>query len=200
MGFIDEERGWAVRLDGTALTTTTAGRTWHESLVAPPELRRLKAARVWCQGDEVVWVLLTGGVALGNQTFAVLRTLDGGGSWQPALAHQVPSLGVPDIGPAPGGLVYVDESTAYFSIHCGPCNNGHYFMTRTNDAGATWESTVTLPGLESANSSSFPDPQHGWVAGRSYNPDDFTDRSHEPIILKTTDGGQTWTNLTLTFR
>ena len=66
--------------------------------------------------------------------------------------------------------------------HAGPSlvavgDRGHILISK--DGGRTW-TQCAVPARAMLNGVSFPDAQHGWVAG------------HDGVILNTVDGGQTW--------
>lgn len=66
---------------------------------------------------------------------------------------------------------------------------------RTNDGGKSWkEHMIRLPGLEDAalNSMHFVNPNTGWIVG--------VDAKQNGIMLKTTDGGETWQMTKLSFK
>ena len=68
-------------------------------------------------------------------------------------------------------------------------------VVRTSDGGQTWtERVIEQPGAEigSLNSIHFVSPEIGWVVGASPERDDDT---RDGLVLKTTDGGDTWTLL-----
>ena len=186
--FSDADHGWASTGD-EVLRTTDGGRNWATAFVVPPSLTYASAGRISCLGEDVAWVLLTGGAASSNLTYALYRTVDAGINWEPVLAHQYPQLDVPDRGPSPGALLLIDQSTAYISVYCGACGVENYSILGTKDAGNSWGVPVAIPGLKSATVT-FADADHGWAAGASHDPEVGM---AEAVILTTADGGQTWT-------
>ncbi len=184
--------GWTIQQDGVVRRTDDGGGTWQESFTPPDELRRLNGTSIHCHGDDVVWIILKGGVAMHNMTHAVYRTLDGGKTWRPVLQHQVPGLGAPGSGPVPGPLRVVDESVAFFFSHCTPCNGFQDRIFRTTDGGITWDASVPIPNLGRVADAEFLDANHGWVVGRWYDSEDFRNLESYAVILATTDGGKTW--------
>jgi photosystem II stability/assembly factor-like uncharacterized protein len=58
----------------------------------------------------------------------------------------------------------------------------------STDFGATWESRRSIDATFDGGGVSFPDAQHGWVAGGSISP------RVEGWVHRTTDGGATWTD------
>ncbi len=190
--FDDADRGWSIREDGQVLRTDDGGRAWHDSFAPSDELMRLNRVSIWCDGESIVWIRLFGGVAAGNQTYAIYRTLDAGETWQPVLGHQVPQIDFHDGGPQAGPLHIVDATTAFFVSHCPPCASYHARILRTTDSGATWDTPTEIPGLQWANDIQFLDSDRGWVVGPSYDQDTL-DYDGPAVILNTTDGGLTWT-------
>ena len=186
--FSDADHGWAATGD-EVLHTTDGGRNWPTAFVVPPDLTYASAGHISCLGEDVAWVLLTGGAGSSNWTYALYRTVDAGINWEPVLAHQYPQLDVPDRGAAPGALRLIDQSTAYFTLYCGACGVENYSILATNDAGNSWTSPAAIPGLRSAVIA-FHDADRGWAAGASYGPEVGMAKA---VILTTADGGQTWT-------
>jgi photosystem II stability/assembly factor-like uncharacterized protein len=68
-------------------------------------------------------------------------------------------------------------------------------IIHTTDGGATWTRQHAPTGYDLADVQ-FVDAQHGWVAG--YDPTDFPQGDkYTKVLLKTTDGGATWTKVSL---
>ena len=189
--FSDADHGWATS-GGDILGTNDGGRTWSAASAAfTPAEFRLNPASVWCRDHQVVWALFSGGVAAGNEAFALYRTLDSGGHWGAVLANQLLQLPVPDGGPTHGPFSLVDDATAYFVGICGACGPVSASIRGTEDAGASWSAPVVIPALNWAYAIAFTDAEHGWAVGVSHGSADTVGPA-QGIILATSDRGRTW--------
>jgi photosystem II stability/assembly factor-like uncharacterized protein len=73
-------------------------------------------------------------------------------------------------------------------------------VMRTTDGGATWQAQDMSEHATLLVDISFTDADNGWVVGGKAAlpepPNPMDPRSHiKPVVLRTTDGGQTWTNM-----
>ncbi len=107
----------------------------------------------------------------------VLVTRDGGASWAWSRTSMVPGFA------APQGVQFVSptEGWAWGADTSG--KNG--MLLHTTDAGATWQSSLTVPGQPTLQAH-FADPSRGWVLAG--DPADYGDC----VLSTTADGGQTW--------
>jgi len=113
---------------------------------------------------------------------AVLRTADGGSSWQDVTPP----------GSAFGGASVTDFLTASLAwIALPQANQATTTIFRTSDSGKHWqESTVQAPFVKRI---SFIDAQQGWILSGKENAADAPAESVE--VLRTTNGGQTWQSI-----
>ena len=112
-------------------------------------------------------------------TSDALATSDGGASWTWSRTGGVAGFTGAE------GVQFVSTSDGWAWGADATGKNG--VVLRTTDGGATWQSSLTIPGLPSL-SVSFADPSTGWlVAG-----EDFSEFSGYDVLSSTTDGGQTW--------
>lgn len=120
----------------------------------------------------VGWVVgsETGGYGL------IYHTEDSGTTWtRQGNASQIPTSALNDV-------AAVNENTAWV---VGTPSDGYAVIVKTTDGGENWVrqgSTDNLPNIELDGVDAF-DGQTAWVAGDS------------GTVLKTTDGGATWTDL-----
>jgi len=90
----------------------------------------------------------------------------------------------------------IDKNTGFA---CAATNadasQSNALILKTTDAGKTWRKVYqsTRP-YEITWKASFPTDQVGYVTIQSYNPDQTVDQQR---IAKTTDGGETWTEVNL---
>jgi photosystem II stability/assembly factor-like uncharacterized protein len=108
--------------------------------------------------------------------FALLHTGDAGRTWTRQLAGDTNQRGV--------YMRFFDSTHGVFALV------GNQAMTfQTSDGGRTWSSRPTLNSSAYVQSVSFVDPRRAWVLARS------TTHPDEMQLLRTADGGTTWTNL-----
>ena len=70
-------------------------------------------------------------------------------------------------------------------------NNYGGAVFRTTDGGKTWENSIVLDFWSDLNDVYFSDPQTGWAVGYKKT-GDLSGYLYEGILMRTTDGGETW--------
>src|SRR6202521_4167644 len=111
--------------------------------------------------------------------FTVMKTAEGGNHWASQLSGDVVSAGV---------YVKFFNATEGVIAVLGPQSA----LYRTADGGRRWSAKPILSGvayLTSVSSVSFSDPVHGWLLLSSPTVASGAE------LLRTNDGGATWTNL-----
>jgi hypothetical protein len=133
------------------------------------------------------WQLCLGGAAAGSGEKLLFRSTDGGNEWmlisRTSLGNPPPEPGVSDSlpnGNAVSVLLFVDETDGWIGL-TSPGQN----LFRSDDGGVTWTAIEDLPPAVPVNSISFSSATNGTVV---------TSQS----TWVTTDGGDTWTELTPT--
>ena len=120
--------------------------------------------------ERVVWASGAGGT--------VLRTADGGATWQKLVVPGAEALDFRDVDA-------ISDTTAYIlSIGPGPASR----IYKTTDAGAHWALQFT-----NDNPKAFFDAMAFWDAGHGLVMGDAVDGTFD--ILMTRDGGKTWTRV-----
>lgn len=112
----------------------------------------------------------------------VVRTSDGGASWQPVtLASDLPSYGM-------SRSCFIDAMNGW--VVAGTIDEDDTgAVLRTTDGGATWKTVPTPDAKQVPQSIFFLDANNGWLVGAT------EDESGDPgpsQILATKDGGATW--------
>ena len=108
--------------------------------------------------------------------FALLHTSDAGRTWSRQLAGDTNQRGV--------YMRFFDSARGVFALV------GNQPLTfRTSDGGLTWSSRPTINSSAYVQSVSFIDQRQGWLLARS------TIHADSVELLRTADGGTTWTNL-----
>jgi photosystem II stability/assembly factor-like uncharacterized protein len=122
--------------------------------------------------EQVCWI--------GGTRGTVLRTTDGGATWQNVRVPGADSLDFRD--------VHAFDAQTAIALSAGPAEQGAARLYRTTDGGSTWnlvfetkQKGVFLDGLD------FWNPRHGLAFG------DPVDGKF--YLLATDDGGQTWREL-----
>jgi len=200
--FTNPDTGWVVGPDKTILKSLDGGETWTPQISNGTE-------RLW----DINFVNKNDGWTVGepvniSQDGVILHTTDGGESWieQPSssknflyscyfLDEQKGWIcGGPNTGDASVVLHTSDGGNQWTTQSCPASASLRdiYFINElegwsvgdnsnvvhTSDGGGTW-SLITTPVSEDYFSVFFITPEIGWIGGKS--------------ILKTTDGGNTWT-------
>jgi photosystem II stability/assembly factor-like uncharacterized protein len=174
--FLDHDRGWAVNSNGQILHTADGFSTWQEQF----HDEELYLRCVGFASESRGWV----GTLTANSR--LLETQDGGATWTPVT-------GLPDLAPsAVCGLSVVNESVVYASGTNFP--NRPARMMRTLDGGATWQGWEMSAHADLLVDTYFTDPDNGWVVGGKATVPNPTRDDVRAVVLRTTDGGQTWTD------
>jgi photosystem II stability/assembly factor-like uncharacterized protein len=167
--FLDANTGWAATRGGEIWHTSDAGSTWTKQTSGTSE--DLEAIQFLT--NEI-------GYAIGvNGT--ILRTDTGGRIWA-ALS--------PGTDQDFTGMSFVDASTGWVVGGGAGLGSIDGVVLTTTDGGLTWTSLTYDADIVVAfpRDVSFIDANTGWAVGlQTNNGDAFYD-----LILKTTDGGQTW--------
>ena len=181
--FLNEQLGWYVNGEGNIYKTSDGGRSWTRKLQKPGTYFR-----------SVGFVDASHGYAgnLGPGYFEgvtdsvlLYETWDGGETWAPAKDFPFPAgAGVCsiDILHAPSGQAFV---------HVAGRVGGPAFLARSTDGGAHWVLVDLRPLTAMILDVHFVDPDTGFIAGAS---DADAEKSHARV-LKTTNGGQSWTSV-----
>jgi photosystem II stability/assembly factor-like uncharacterized protein len=182
--FIDPNRGWAVNSDGQIVHTEDGFATWQEQF--HDEESGLYLRCVGFASASRGWV---GTTTPGRQ---LLATSDGGATW--TQVQGLPELAPPFV----CGLSVVNESVVYASGTNDPGESVR--VMRTTDGGISWQAQDMSEHATLLVDIFFTDAENGWVVGGKAAlpkpPDPHDPRSHiKPVVLRTTDGGQTWTNM-----
>lgn len=185
--FLDETHGWAV-LGGTGsrvsrILRTVDGESW-EDLGAAPDYVHALAMSSPTEG------VAAGYLGMGSNPSTLLRTRDGGKTWNPVTMCSVKAMvgGLSrDIGCRIGRIQFVTPSVGYLvaSTMCvGPCAHPP-ILGKTEDGGESWRFFLGPgdPEVVGATDLFFTDENTGIV------------RTTDGKLSRTTDGGNTWTGL-----
>jgi photosystem II stability/assembly factor-like uncharacterized protein len=169
VAFADARHGWAVG-DGVILATTDGGSTWKKQGL----ITRYVLTDVACAGADHAWAL---GAGDSSNRDVILATSDGGATWKVQYASARMRM---------AGMAFADTSHGWVVGLGG-------VILATTDGGTSWRpqrSGTTLDLLDVA----FADATHGVAVGdRSKGDDPLAAQFIGSIVLRTTDGGATWT-------
>ena len=195
--FLDENKGWVVGGNGTILTTKDGGDVWNQqnsgTLKSLFDVKFINDTTGWVVGDEIILYTKDGGhnwnkyeqdyisdiapIFFVDQQHGwicgdgdyILKTNDGGSSWEPIeVGYHMWN-----------GVFFIDDKTGWFYDSDG--------ISKTEDGGYTLEyDTLSLTG--DITSLLFINSNLGWMVmawnwGTLYA--DFS-------IFNTVDGGETW--------
>jgi len=210
--FFDDNHGWLNYSEDTQiLSTEDGGKIWskkpHDALIS--------------SADKIKFTDLSNGWFMDSSS--VLHSTDGGNSWVEVLAYDKYLRGQPgdfffldsltgwvcDDSSLGGNLYKTADAGANWSIKkvgksdSAPCRiffvnpkEGWYSLVKqffqTKDGGNNWNAISSLPANFEINSMYWLDANNGWLAGL------FPTKPREPrsgkgAILRTVDGGKTWT-------
>lgn len=214
--FVSSTEGWISEAHGRMLHTTNAGTDWSVVTPFPSDTVTSMtdpANSMWWADQKHGWKINWLGTSFADAHGAVIqRTTDGGNSWTKNVLSTV-------AGEMGFQIQFVDTNNGWASVYNyslgsmvtlrstnGGSNwdtvatSGIFYFVDTNNGwsiggtkiyhtangGNNWSLQYTSAGTGGFNAVQFTDLNHGWVVGDSCK------------ILKTTDGGGTWTPITNT--
>lgn len=179
--FVDALRGWIASVRGEIWRTTDGGTTWTMTLDSPGTAFRAVGFATTTLG----WVGNLNRFTSPTPGVGLWETRDGGLTWS-NITERVD-------GPDPVGicaLQVVDGSTIYA---VGRWHGPAVFL-RSHDAGATWTSFDMEPAVTGLVDVHFFDTDTGLVLGGVGVGSTIAEQQlSRTVILRTTDGGDTWT-------
>ena len=192
---IDSNFGWGNATNGRIYRTTDGGQHWQD---VNPDDRWYTWDDIFALDADHAWA------ATNDREEAIWRTSDGGKTWEKPqdLSENAayPNYTI--------SLRFFDTQNGWF-LGADQGNHGDSipFLSKTGDGGKTWE-TIGFETAFGRYTGIFSyDKQTGFMNGvrgaplDSFEglpvPRDFIDGKKAPTIQKTTDGGKTWTILSL---
>ncbi len=171
--FTNPSNGTAVGENGTIQLSTDGGNTWN----SPPG----GSTNDW---TDVSFTDPNNGMVIGDGG-TILRTTNGGISWTPVFTGTTNDF---------TAMSFIDANEGWAVT--GIIHGFHTelrdssFIFHTTDGGVTWTKQLTMP-LTLFNDVSFVDADNGWAVG--VRTDSIWWTSEYWIILRTNNGGTTWT-------
>lgn len=166
--FINEMKGWVVNGDGKIYRTTNGGDSWTE-LPYSSGYNRCVAFTDSLHGYI--------GYLNRKDEVALIRTVNSGSTWTPVSLPQPVPEGLCGLFAAGGQVVY--GVGAFY---------GYPTLIKTDDNGASWTSLDMSPWCGALVDCYFWHPDSGIAVG-STNPG----LARQPVVLRTVDGGASWT-------
>lgn len=172
VAFTDADHGWAVGDNGLILATTDGGATWNRQ--ASPTQDDLED--VVCVDATHAWALGAGN----NGGESILATTDGGTTWKVQDTWKMWIAGV-------NSMVFADTTHGWVV-------GGGGVILATTDGGNSWKPQHSGTKMN-LGAVAFADATHGLAVGNRFvGADPFSNTFKGSIILRTTDGGATWTH------
>ena len=206
--FFNENEGWLVNSSGYVCKTTNGGECWEPKFYLCPASKGKPYLRCMGWGSKKVgWFGSVTGIGddgLKNPenylNTLLHHTTDGGETWAPVT-------NLPKGSPAGiCGFYAVNEQVAYGSGTNDPGLPGPAIV-KTTDGGASWELIDMKAHADNLIDIYFMDEDNGFVVGgkihdqcdinyAGYPPPRLIKYAQlKPVILRTTDGGKSWTNV-----
>ena len=206
--FFDELTGWLVNSSGYVCKTEDGGANWTPKFFLPPNLPSMPYLRCMSWANrQIGWfgavtnILDVASITSPSQFIRTLlhQTTDGGETWRPV--ENLPEG-------SPGGICgfhAVNERVAYGSGTNDPGLPGPAII-KTKDNGASWELIDMRKYASNLIDIYFFDEDNGFVVGglidekakvdhKAYPPPRLSRYGQvKPVILRTRDGGKSWTN------
>lgn len=215
INFADENHGWMNNEESQILATADGGKTWFKTL---PDGKSLSTSEFKFTDSQNGWYM---------DSTELFHSNDGGRSWTPSLIYDENLRGqvdgwffldsrtgwVCDAGHEGGNLYRTADAGETWSIKkvgendSAPCRlffvsptEGFYSLQKqffqTKDGGENWNAVSSVPANFEIRSMFWFDAANGWLAGY------FETKPRQPqtgkgAILRTADGGKTWTETTL---
>lgn len=177
--FLTPALGWSVNGSGHIYATRDSGNTWTRLVDQPGTYFR-------CIGFQDSLRGFAGNIGTGyfpnvSDTIPLYRTVDGGKTWQP----------VSDItGELPTGLCAIQVVNPEVIVAGGRVGGPAHFL-RSTDGGNTWLSQSLAQHLHMITDVYFASPDTGFIFGGT----DPNIQLASAIILRTVDGGATWSTV-----
>jgi photosystem II stability/assembly factor-like uncharacterized protein len=163
---LNHNLGWAVSHTGHIFKTESGGENWTKL----SEIKdTITANQIHFVNEQDGWLL---------ESLSVWRTQDSGATWRKTF-----STTTPGVSGQPSGMFVINTNTVVVSG-----SNGQVYLTQ--DGGETWKIKTPVSGNRIDFSDVwFVNEKRGWVTGVQII---VGGESYRPLLLETTDGGNTW--------
>ncbi len=189
-GFVDAEHVWAVGEQTTIARSDDGGQTWTPQIVDPrgdlQSIAAISETEAWAAGVDIDYGDIMSCCCFGSR---LLHTTDGGRTWLP-------------FAPLTGynifhSVRFIGDSGWIVASPCAPeqeiddCGTERIALLRSLDRGATWSVAAESPAEFAPKSLAFDDALVGYGTAPCVRHDPC-----ERAVWRTTDGGDTWIELT----
>ncbi|MFT4928519.1 MAG: photosystem II stability/assembly factor-like uncharacterized protein [Phenylobacterium sp.] len=204
--FFNQNEGFLVNSSGYVAMTEDGGDFWHQKFFLYPgeTCRPYLRCMGWGSRDVGWFGAVCGFTGAGSnyRDFLLHHTTDGGNSWAPVTNLPVN---------APAGICgfyAVNEQVAYGSGVNDPSQKPGPSVIKTTDGGKSWDLIPMNEYCDNLIDIYFMDELNGFVVGGKIDPNAPTNVPAyntprlqayvqlKPVVLRTFDGGLTWTNTT----
>lgn len=179
---VDADTAWVVGdTDGyaTIYRTTDGGATWNRKGSAT-SLPNTDAYKVTAWGADTAWIVGPG---------AILHTTDGGESWTNQCPAEFSGNALQGVWTPDGQTIWVGGKAQYDAAS----DKSYALILKSTDGGQNWTrqtgqgSPNPLQDWNHVNGITAVDGMRAWAEGGGY------DGGEGNVMLRTTDGGETWT-------
>ena len=183
--FVTPSLGWVINTEGEIHKTTDGGATWTRQLDDEADLGyRVFFRSIGMATAQVGWAGNLGFTNRPVAEHALFETRDGGTTWTDITGRIE--------GPRPGGICGLWVVSAQVAYGVGRWNGPPIFL-KTTDGGLRWTATDLRPLATGLVDVIFFDENTGLViGGDGVGSSSEAQQASRTVILRTTDGGETW--------
>lgn len=167
--FVNHNTGFIAAQNGIIYKTTDGGLNWSTVSTATTQ----NIVKLFFVDENNGWVTLSSYIGDGK----MLHTTDGGNTWELQQVF-VEEEGFVD------SVFFIDNSTGWAcgTYHDPTSGDVYSSIVKTEDSGQTWVKKFTSSSYWMFNDMFFIDSFNGWVVGGQ----------DSPLLMHTSDGGNTW--------
>jgi photosystem II stability/assembly factor-like uncharacterized protein len=154
--------------------TKDGGNTWEKSLSYKDKYLLAQPGMFFLLNDQTILVC-----DAGDNSGRIYKTNNSGQSWHTEKVIRNSS--------SPCGIFFINEKEGWYSSGQQVFHSG--------DVGQRWERLTSLPNRFEVCSMFWLSSNQGWLAGFFQNSENNSPMFGKGAILKTLDGGKTWTEI-----
>ncbi len=169
IAFYDSLNGLAAGWGGVIVKTSNGGTNW-ELITKSVTTANADLSDIFFIDDSTGWVCGSDGTRLGGYNGIILKTTNGGNSWTKLIINNTGQL---------NSIYFIDHLNGFAAGRGGT-------ILKTTDGGTSW--LYSNNGTINWNDIDFSNYPTGWIIGG--------DPVNTDRLIKTTDGGKTWNDVT----